>query len=331
MLLLKWDYIDIRNRSNRHHDIKDMYVGLPIKRKGGGFTNSIHGFRGKLSPIEYAAGYRHSHLYSGSNYINPFCTGSDGINDLWADLSMSDYQSDKDFDIKLEGFIHQLTAFLSYESLEGVPYFRMENINTGRTNNISSRHVNGSTAAILRNLSISDIELCMDFNSGTALVMETEHLHNIMAMFATKHQKRLPNGTYVNLSAEEMASTDGWYIDEAYTEFNFMGSSHKIFVEPHFIEKKSNGEEERKYAHQQIVQSVIGKLEQFGEEVLGSFCLENSIPVEAKAKGTDNDWGTVDSRHYVRVSETTLEGVERSAILATERGSGSGESVDISF
>jgi len=310
-ILLKWDFINMFNRHDNKHDIKDMYVALPITQSS--FSDTIHGFRGKLSSAEHRSGYAHSHLWSGQFGINPFCTGSDGINDLWADLKMSNMR-DEDFEIKWEGFIHQMEAFISYESIEGTPYIRFNNISSGSTRGMTSSAISNDCNLIFENIKASDIDLAMDFNSATVQLIETEHLHNIMAMYASRHQKRLENGAYVELDANQRSSEQEQWLSGS--PFNFNGRQ-KVYVEPFHIEN-NNGKTERKYAHIRIVDEVKRRVELKGRIVLQTFCLENSVSIKDEEEGPDHYWETVNLGDLVPAGTETVERVVGPIVLETE-------------
>lgn len=313
MLMLKWDYIKMFNRGNNHHEIKDMYVALPIRRTS--FTESMHGFRGVISFAENVSGYYHSHLWSGSPNINPFCTGTDGINDLWADISMSNYK-DKDFAIQLEGFFHQLRAFVGYESIEGTPYIRFGNISTRNIGGLSSSSVRSDVNNIRQGLNIDDIEFSIDFNSGRIEILETEHLHTIMSMYSNNHQKRLENGMYVSLN-DSGPSGRGEYIE--HSEFKFLGEEHKIFVEPFYNKKLNESEQEKRYAHGRVVQKFKDLAKITGEEWLKAYCLKNVVSKQNEEEGPSDYRKSFNSRNLIRVGETTKEGVVRPVVLEDEQ------------
>lgn len=87
-------------------------------------TGGIAGKRLTYVPIDLIRGYSHSHLTSGStNSFSSFCTGS---------ISYStNYNSSIDDTIMdIEEHLLKLSEFISWESLEGGPHIRMEDILT---------------------------------------------------------------------------------------------------------------------------------------------------------------------------------------------------------
>lgn len=123
--------VTIKNSKRKTHEIEDLYIKLVL---AAGSSNrirviNIEGARGKLSVKEYSCSYLHSHLPRNHQGTAPeglsfqrFCTGGGAINDTIGRFD-NDNSADNASDLLL-----RLMTLVSWESLEGVPHTRMEDI-----------------------------------------------------------------------------------------------------------------------------------------------------------------------------------------------------------
>lgn len=128
----------ITNSKGRCHEIRDLFVYHSFK-----FTNgSIHPYKlegGRFSKtdLEISSSYQQSHLSShGSWRDNPFycsyfCIGSDTD----VSLMMAEFEVQMDFD-RYELFLFCVDSMITWESLEGVPFIRMEVVNNANSNRV---------------------------------------------------------------------------------------------------------------------------------------------------------------------------------------------------
>lgn len=149
-LLIHFPSFDIINRDMRTHNIKDLWVLIPFDTKTVKAPNTdvlvralcmqsnLWGCRGTQTSAESMSGYKHSHLsssVSGDKKFSSFCLGgSSSINVSVAELS--NYFTVDRFEL----FLYELSAYVKYESIEGGPYIRMENIGK-KSNNIYTSNV----------------------------------------------------------------------------------------------------------------------------------------------------------------------------------------------
>lgn len=125
-VIIKYPEINIKNSEGRTHKIVDLYVRfiLCYDLSSIWILNTIEGARGVLSFAEYNTGYVHSHLKRYVESFSDFCLGSTGglpsviVNLVETGLNVENF----------ELFLIQLKAFLSWESLEGVPYCHISNL-----------------------------------------------------------------------------------------------------------------------------------------------------------------------------------------------------------
>lgn len=141
-LLIRFPSFDIVNRNRQTHSMKDLWVLIPFDTKKIKAPNTdilvktlciqanLWGCRSTQTSAEHLSGYRHSHLTSnssGDKKFTSFCLGgSSSISISVAELS--NYFSVERFEL----FLYELSAYVKYESIEGGPYIRMENIGKKR-------------------------------------------------------------------------------------------------------------------------------------------------------------------------------------------------------
>lgn len=118
--------LKITNSQNFSHTIRDMYFNIVFNKEE--FTKiTLTGFRTTFTDREYSNRYVHSHLSSGLTYTTmKFCLGDD------TDLAVDQFlfieklkEEDVDFFIF---FFLKIKTFLEWESLEGVPYLYISNL-----------------------------------------------------------------------------------------------------------------------------------------------------------------------------------------------------------
>lgn len=102
--------------------IKDYYVIIQLDAKLS--IRSMLGYRATKTLREHELHYTHSHSKCANNDLVSFCLGSTSLDTLVAELRLS-------FDmIKMELFFQTLPDYLSWESLEGVPFLSIKELVT---------------------------------------------------------------------------------------------------------------------------------------------------------------------------------------------------------
>jgi len=120
--------ITISNSHKKTHLIKDLVVKIPFSYDRLGDTikvsETILGTRLTNSYSEISSNYKHSHLPSCNveQRFSTFCLGATDVNIINTDLKVAFTES------KYLLFLNMLTAYVSWESLEGGPYIKFENI-----------------------------------------------------------------------------------------------------------------------------------------------------------------------------------------------------------
>lgn len=123
-----FDEITISNSHKKTHCIKDLVVKIPFsydKHKDAiKVSQAILGTRLTNSYSEIKSNYKHSHLPSNGveQRFNDFCLGATDVNIINTDLKLNFSES------KYLLFLNMLTAYVSWESLEGGPYIKLEGV-----------------------------------------------------------------------------------------------------------------------------------------------------------------------------------------------------------
>ena len=120
-ILIKFPDTIITNEIEQSHKLGTIIVRLNGTYYLHPITYALNlipdGTRSTFSPQDINVGYVHSHLPSFS-YFDAFCMGSNEI------MRGIDYTNISP--IELEGIMHGLYSYIHWESLEGGPYFKME-------------------------------------------------------------------------------------------------------------------------------------------------------------------------------------------------------------
>ena len=130
----------INNSQGRCHEIKDLFVFHSFRYSHGSVhPYKLEGGRFSKTDLEITCGYQQSHLGSYRDwklvpfYCSNFCIGSDTD----VSLMMAEFEVEMDFD-RYELFLFCVDSMITWESLEGVPYMRMENIKNANSNRVLS-------------------------------------------------------------------------------------------------------------------------------------------------------------------------------------------------
>ncbi len=153
----------ITNSQGRTHEIRDLFVYHSFKFSNGSLhPYELEGGRFSKTDLEILSGYQQSHLGSHSSWIsNPFycsyfCVGGD------TDVSrmLAEFEVEMDFD-RYELFLFCVDSMITWESLEGVPFIRMEVVEkTGsfRVTNSNTNYENVVIANIIENKIPLDVD-----------------------------------------------------------------------------------------------------------------------------------------------------------------------------
>jgi len=126
-LLLKFRDVTIQNSLEMEHHIGDIFIrssGQNVVSHSSSeircsLTGSVYGTRLGFTPADAALNYQHSHLTSTMTNFGGFCTGHENYHHGEGYMTP----------IELQAHIIRLSSFIQWESLEGGPHNKMENIN----------------------------------------------------------------------------------------------------------------------------------------------------------------------------------------------------------
>lgn len=131
--------IKLTNRDNLQHVIKDLYLQIIFPIFNPNFLVKLKGTRATVNKNEFVQHYKHSHLPSGRDYetFNNFCLGNSEMSGCLQSEFITTEKS------RIYQFLFTLQNYLEYESIEGVPYIRMEKCqNLSDLDKITFKNVN---------------------------------------------------------------------------------------------------------------------------------------------------------------------------------------------
>jgi len=161
-----YDEFIIENGTGRKHKIQGLFIIHHFEyREGHLRPRRMYGGRIKKTTLELASGYQQSHLGTlGKDsflrtpfYSGTFCVGSD------TDVSrmLAEFKIDMDYD-RYELFLYTVDSMVQWESLEGVPYIKMETIENALSGKVTtSSYVN--ELAVLKYILKEKIPLDFDY------------------------------------------------------------------------------------------------------------------------------------------------------------------------
>lgn len=125
-VLIKFDTLNLTNTYEHKHTVDNLYVALNFRKAGDDkytFYGTMYGCRETVTYAEYCSNYRHSHIRTGKAGFGDFCVGSgsdmsDLLNGLAVEWNI----------VRFEALLYQLMDYLAWESLEGVPFAKMNAI-----------------------------------------------------------------------------------------------------------------------------------------------------------------------------------------------------------
>lgn len=152
-IIIRFPEVTVTNENGKSVNIQELYARVPVKSSGT-LAGRFELIRAYYPLDQWNSDYCHSHIsHISTDWLEP-CTGSGPINGTINRLLQSS-------DENIWGlFCYELDKFVRVESLEGVPYRRLESIGLIDTLPISNPYINGPLA--LRSSIISD-ELLKDF------------------------------------------------------------------------------------------------------------------------------------------------------------------------
>ena len=200
-IIVRFSEVTVRNSQSRSHTIKDLFIRTRFRSHNDRLNiEGVYGTRTTLSYAEHNSRYLHSHLKK--TRIEPsdkyfrfgrFCTGSGSINIAIADLNSQGFSADRYI-----SYLLNLDTLAAWESIEGVPYAKIKDINSlaeGAREYNAGNSSNRTTfiSALKRFTSSSstykpDINFKLDSN-GVSLIDDEKYdafLHSIPLQYGEK-------------------------------------------------------------------------------------------------------------------------------------------------
>jgi hypothetical protein len=127
-IIIRFPEITITNSRDRKHVIRNLFVKYTYDKGSNNVVNvrGPWGTRSTLTEREYRAGYSHSHL-SGSTLPgnwSGFCLGSGNMASIMSHISSITAPTPE----LIFGMLLALPSYVAWESLEGGPYLKFEDI-----------------------------------------------------------------------------------------------------------------------------------------------------------------------------------------------------------
>jgi hypothetical protein len=154
----------ITNSRGRSHEIRDLFVYHSFQFSNGSVhPYELEGGRFSKTDLEILSSYQQSHLGSHASwadnpfYCSRFCVGGD------TDVSrmLAEFEMEMDID-RYELFLFCVDSMITWESLEGVPYIKMESIENANSKMVTLSDP-GCEMTIVNKIMDDKIPLDVDF------------------------------------------------------------------------------------------------------------------------------------------------------------------------
>jgi hypothetical protein len=269
-LLIKFDSTVLYNTLGQSHIVDDLYIAINFiktenkdtaKYKFGG---TLYGCRESVTYAEYHCRYRHSHIRTGTQGFGDLCVGSGTeMSDLLAGLAV-------DFNfMDFEGLLYQLMDYVAWESLEGVPFFKMSNIKVGQQFNTTTVNNSDVDLAMLNftnvilNVHRYNIPIkLVNTKNGDKLIINSEDEGYLqqLAKCTTRLNYRLPNGKYTEIGGN-ISNSEIDRINKESTTPMFKFKNKDVFYKIKPVVDKDSTDVGIKYPNPRIVEQITEKLE----------------------------------------------------------------------
>lgn len=255
VFIIRFPKFTIRNAKGHTHEIIELYVKIAIENNG--LSDMFRGTRGKLTQLEAASNYCHSHLdtYSTSDF-DGFCRGSSNFHHVQSILQSeswldSNNNVSEDKLLIFEGWLFEMIGFLEWESIEGTPYRYMKNI--GRGNNTARITDDDVKFSYLRFLKLADFtRLKLRFNIDKYELQADSIFEEEVLKCATKFQFKSDDGKFYDTTTLHPVGPK-----PDYASFTFKGERVHLTVVPSEI----NADNREVFAHRTIKNKIYEYLQ----------------------------------------------------------------------
>lgn len=248
-IVILFPHITITNSKGNSHEIEDLIVNVPLRKFNIGSgsivwgPSTIEGTRATLDYKEWFVGYEHSHLptnksenFSTVFYLSEFCLGKNTeIINQQEDLFIK--YSPESFEL----FLWTLNSFVSWESLEGVPYISINKIGLG--DEIYTRFISSEYRKYYRYMleEITSLDVDFVFAENRYRIKQNDKferfLHKTIVEHFPEYWKQLlvikSGGTYYGYNFPEMLSEE-----ELNERFKVNGETPYFYLRDRKIEFK---------------------------------------------------------------------------------------------
>lgn len=212
-IFVKWNTVKVTNEYDESITIKDLYAKIVIKNYDGVITSDgVMLTRRTYTQEQWNSGYSHSHLphFNSRTWKGDFgypCLGSGPLIGTLSTLR-------REFNLNLWGlFVYELDKYVRVESVEGVPYIRLNQVTGGRN--------------------IIDLDTIFPSNITWNDVYTGGLLHDIMSKFIKY---------FIGKKDFKVSYRNGrWILGESYLDFSIKISNYFInFVNDYIKRTKHN-------------------------------------------------------------------------------------------
>jgi hypothetical protein len=278
-VIIKFPEVVISNSHRKSHTIKDLYIHIQLSGVLR-FMDSFRGIRATKTYAEYCSRYGHSHMQSSDlpTHTSQFCLGSTDFSNLVSGLMQNNWNR-----LMFEMYAIQLIDYLKWESLEGGPYAKLEEIRTSsqrrRFQPPNSTTLSGYYTNYVKKYPASDINV---EDNGHALKIsvtkDTAFWDRVTAITDSSH--RLAYNPTKGETYEESSDDSEFYNEisrinrdmiSRSTGLKFKGVPIKVQLE---VQGATNKKEEKEYkAHESVRDYIATTLEtQLNEHFQNEFC-----------------------------------------------------------
>lgn len=258
-IILHFPEIVIENTVEATRQLKDIFTKISVTdirldREDGNNKISVGftGTRTSLSLEEYETSYFHSHLGSGARQgWGNFCMGDTYFKSAYYNLML--YPTDDNWEM----FFRSIEPYLSWESLEGGPYIKLEQIRS-RERLVSSVELDQEAKSLfpsfpkdLWEFREGDIKLIDGHPSIFEYFNERSDIRTLKSSVTAKQQRR----NITNYKKQ-------WLVERGGEEFTFKGQKIPltIYVEEKQTKTETGAETTRKRIEANVVEALTSRI-----------------------------------------------------------------------
>ena len=262
-------FLTVRNSQNLKDNIEDLYIRIRLSPFLNAITNDygiyFEGIRTTFSARHWNSNYNFSHMALGANQLvfSKFCLGSTDFSVLCNSLHCQ--HESNNFNL----YCQQLKDYLSWESLEGVPYKKMGDIRTvdSQSVSITSSQLNSYFISYLSHDFMPDfkIEQC-----DTAYIIKVDNNDRfkefVTSLITNENHFQSWNSetkTYFNRNSGGNVDVDYIMRNNSNVLLTFKGKDIKLIVKNENVVVDNN----QRVAHSSIINHILNEINKKIEDV----------------------------------------------------------------